>query len=80
MLQNLQHDTYTVSAELGGNQVEISGVTVQQEITVPLNFTLARPVKTIVRVRTNTVGCHRARAVVIERRHPALVKKTRPAV
>ena len=55
VLQNLSPDTYTVSAESAGFQVYVEeGVTVQQDINVPLNLALTAAIKTIGRVTTSS--------------------------
>ena len=55
VLQNLSPDTYIVSAESGGYQtVVVDGITVQQDLNVPLNLTLAGALKTI--GRSSTAG------------------------
>jgi len=55
VLQNLSPDSYTVSAERAGVQVSVQeGVTVQQDINVPLNLALTVAIKTIGRVATST--------------------------
>jgi len=54
VLQNLLPDTYTVSAEISGYQIAVQeGLTVQQDINIPLNLALAGALKTIGRVTTN---------------------------
>jgi len=55
VLQNLLPDTYTVSAEISGYQVAVQeGLTVQQDINIPLNLALASALKTIGRVTANS--------------------------
>ncbi len=54
VLQNLSPDTYTLSAEASAYQTYVAeGVTVQQDINVPLNFSLTGALKTIGRVTTS---------------------------